>query len=531
MPSDQRAYSVAPRRVAGWFWIALTTVLGIALVLAGGRVLLDARGDIVQESTVVDGVPVTLMTPPGDAPHPSAVVAHGFAGSRALMDGVGLALADAGFVVALLDFAGHGANEQPLVVATEGVQGEGQLTDELRVVAAWLAGRPGVGSSPPVLVGHSMGAGAVVAYGATAPPGTVAATVAISLPSADSVPGAAPATPANLLLLWGAAEPARFGEAALTALTAGYPGAEAGTVYGDAAAGTARSAQEVAGAEHLSILWRGQTLSAVVDWSRAGVGLPPASSPPAPDLRMAATAACALGTVLLLVPLATLTLGNRRWSPRRQVPWVAALPAMLGGAAVAVFLGRFADDRSNAIPMALGSYLAVFFVAAAALSGSLGLALGRSRPGAIRDRTPILAALLLTAVMTLGLAVPGRLTWAPFSVTGDRTWLALLFIAIFGAWFAADEVLVRRDSRWARVWLMAGSRVIIIGALLLAVAVADAPGFLTLLVPLMVPLFALLACAATIVAARTNAVLAPTLVQAVPLGLLVATTFPLVNYV
>lgn len=521
--------SALPGRVAGWFWLVLTTIVGLALVVAGWVTLQDARDGIDRQVSTINGVPVTLLAPPGDAPHPSAIVAHGFAGSRPLMDGVGLALADAGFTVALLDFAGHGANPQPLEVNDAGTRGPAQLTADLRTVAAWLAAQPGSADSPPVLVGHSMGAGAVVAYAADAAPGTVAATVALSLPSAEAVPAGAPADPANLLLLWGSAEPDRFQDAALAALTAGYPQATAGPVYGDAAAGTARSAQEVSGAEHLSILWRGQTLTAIVDWSSAAVGLPPAG-PPTVDLRMAATGACALGTVVLLVPLATLVLGNRPRRPRRQVPWLLAVPVMVGGAAAGAFVGRFADESGSAIPLAVGGYIAVFFVAAAAVSGTLALVLARTQPGVDRDRTPVLAALLLTAVMTLGLALPGRLTWAPFAFVGDRPWLAVLFVAILGAWFTADECLVRRRSRWGRAWLMAANRVIIICALLLAVLVWDAPGFLTLLVPLMVPLFALLAGAAVILAGRTNSVVVPALVQAVPLGLLVATTFPLVSY-
>jgi hypothetical protein len=245
---------------------------------------------------------------------------------------------------------------------------------------------------------------------------------------------------------------------------------------------------------------------------------------------MVATAACAIGTVLLLVPLASLVLGNRPRRPRRQVPGVVAVAVMLAGAGAAAFVGRFADASSNAIPLAVGGYVAVFFVAAALVSGTLALLLARTQPDVIRDRTPVLASGLLSAVMTLGLALPGRLTWAPFAFVGDRAWLAVLFVAVFTAWFAADEGLVRRRSRPGRAALMAANRMIVVGALLVAVLMLGAPGFLTLLVPLMVPLFALLAGAAMIVSGRTNSVLAPTLVQAVPLGLLVATTFPLVAY-
>ena len=41
-------------------------------------------------------------------------MAHGFAGSRQLMLGYGYTLAQAGYAILLWDFAGHGANPQPL---------------------------------------------------------------------------------------------------------------------------------------------------------------------------------------------------------------------------------------------------------------------------------------------------------------------------------------------------------------------------------------------------------------------------------
>ena len=40
--------------------------------------------------------------------------AHGFSGSQQLMLAYGYTLAHAGYAVILLDFAGHGANAQPL---------------------------------------------------------------------------------------------------------------------------------------------------------------------------------------------------------------------------------------------------------------------------------------------------------------------------------------------------------------------------------------------------------------------------------
>lgn len=104
----------------------------------------------------------------------------------------------------------------------------------------------------------------------------------------------------------------------------------------------------------------------------------------------------------------------------------------------------------------------------------------------------------------------------------------MLFAGILLAWFTADELLVRRSSRAARAAMQAASRLIAVLALVAAILVLDAPGFLALLLPLAVPVFVLLAAAGWMLAGRTSSVLAPALVQAIPLGTMIATAFPLV---
>ena len=76
---------------------------------------------------------------------------------------------------------------------------------------------------------------------------------------------------------------------------------------------------------------------------------------------------------------------------------------------------------------------------------------------------------------------------------------------------------------------MALNRILMLATMLAAVSLLGAPVFLTLLLPLIAPLFLFLAVVAIVVAARTRSVFAPAAVQAVPLALLVATAFPLVS--
>jgi hypothetical protein len=77
--------------------------------------------------------------------------------------------------------------------------------------------------------------------------------------------------------------------------------------------------------------------------------------------------------------------------------------------------------------------------------------------------------------------------------------------------------------------LALGNRVIAVALLLLATAVLGAPGFLILVLPVMLLAFILLGVLAAIVARQRGGFLGAVLVQAIPLALLVGTAFPLVS--
>ena len=99
----------------------------------------------------------------------------------------------------------------------------------------------------------------------------------------------------------------------------------------------------------------------------------------------------------------------------------------------------------------------------------------------------VLAVMALTAYGVVALGLVGRVTWSAFDLAGDRrTWLLVVELA-FIAWFWADDRLV--GSRW---WLALLTRVIAVVVLLASVVVLGAPGFLTLLVPLMAIVLGLL---------------------------------------
>jgi len=127
-------------------------------------------------------------------------------------------------------------------------------------------------------------------------------------------------------------------------------------------------------------------------------------------------------------------------------------------------------------------------------------------------------------VVVVALALVGRETWSAFELVGDRRSWLLVFELAFIAWFWADDRLV--GARW---WLALVTRVVAVVVLLASVVVLGAPGFLTLLVPLMAVVLGLLVVYGQSVTRRARLPWAAAVVQGVPLAYLVVTTFPLVS--
>jgi hypothetical protein len=136
----------------------------------------------------------------------------------------------------------------------------------------------------------------------------------------------------------------------------------------------------------------------------------------------------------------------------------------------------------------------------------------------------VVVVLALTTYAVIALGLVGRVTWTAFDLAGDRkSWLLVVELA-FIAWFWADDRLV--GSRW---WLALLTRAIAVVVLLASVLLLGAPGFLTLLVPLMAVVLGLLLVYGQTVTRRARLPWSAAVVQGVPLAYLVVTTFPLVS--
>jgi len=429
-----------------------------------------------------------------------------------MMDPMASALSRAGFVVVAPDLPGHGRNAATLV---DGVL-DSAVTDSVSLAEELADGRP------VALVGHSMGAGAVTDWAAK---NSAAATVAISLPSAGDLPQD-PARPANLLLLWGSAEQQRFADAALSGLRRGYPGGEPGRTYGDPEAGDARRAEQIAGAEHISVIYRQQTFEEVSQWLSFATDTPS----PRGDARLAGVLLVLAAGIVAARPLLARsaaddpgedtsdtdleTVGKSRGMPRHLL--------ILTGAAVGAALGAAAvQGVTERVPVAVAGYLAGWFAVGALLLWLASLRNGAGNIGTLRG---LGWGALAGGILSLAMALPARLSWAAYELLPVRWLIVLPLLVIIGAWFWAEWRVVHGVRGWRRALLLIASRMIVVAVLLASISLLGAPSFLALTVPLLVPILLLLA----LLAGWARDPLAAAASQAIPIALVVATTFPLV---
>jgi pimeloyl-ACP methyl ester carboxylesterase len=477
-------------------WWAAAAVL----LVAGVLVLLGSSGDVGRSSAMAGATPIRIIEPAGGVRAPAVVLVHGFSGSAAMMDPMATALARAGHVVVMPDLPGHGRNAAPLV--------DGAL--EVAVGAAVEAATDLTGL-PVAVVGHSMGAGAVTSWAVDNP---ADATVAISLPSAEDLPED-PARPRNLLLLWGSMESPRFSDAALAALRAGYPDAEPGRTFGDPQQGTARRAVPIAGAEHISVVYRQQSFEEVAAWLGGGH--------PRGDARIVGVLLILAGGVLATRPLlAAAGADDESGGGAAGSAGIGRSLVVLTGAAVLAGLGAAAAQAlTDRVPVAVTGYLLGWFAVGALVLGVVARHRGSPR-GSVRG---LGWGALAGGVLALAMALPARLTWAGYALVGSRPWVLGVLLAVLGAWFWVESRIISGTRGWRRALVLVASRLIVVAALLAAVALLGAPGFLTLTVPLVVPILLVLAIPGGW--ARDPAAAAAS--QAVPLALAMATTFPLIG--
>ncbi|CRI65925.1 Dienelactone hydrolase [Thiocapsa sp. KS1] len=501
----------------------IVVLVAVGLLVAGLLKLGSATQGLSILEVRENGVPMTLYRPAGDAPAPVVVIAHGFAGSRQLMQAYAVTLARNGYIAVTFDFPGHGRNSAPFVADLE------DQSTRLRILTDALAPAVALGLRQPgadgrlALLGHSM-AGDVLARFAEAAAPPVAASVLVSpYLSEDTDTGSL----RNLLFVYGALEPAMLhgqGRAAIADATGGE--VEAGRTYGDPADGSARRLVLAPGVEHIGVLYSESALAESLGWldrtfDRTGSGFV--------DRRGAGLALLFLGILALAWPLSRL-LPRVADQPRGAgLSWRRLLPVAIAPAVLTpLILWRVPSDF---LSIMLGDYLALHFAVYGILT-ALGVRLMRpataGQPGEpVPIRALAIAIVAASAYATLAFAVPTDRFVTALLPGWERLHLVLAIFAGTLVYFLADEWATRgAGAARGGYWL---TKLLFLFSLLAAVALnLSALFFLIIIVPAILVLFLLYGLLSGWVYARTRHPAVAAVANAIAFACAVAVTFPLV---
>lgn len=419
------------------------------------------------------GPPATLYLAQGGDTAPVVVIAHGFAGSRQLMEPFALTLARAGYVVASFDSMGHGRNPAPMRGDVTRVDGTTRMmVAEAQGVARAALAHPRADGRLAWL-GHSMASDIVVRAGAGTP--QTGAVVAVSMFSQ----AAGPDSPPNLLMIAGDWE-ARLKAESLRVLALTDATAGPGKTVGHFAQGTARQVVFAPGVEHVGVLYSGTALRVAVEWLNTAFGR---DAPAAPVLRGGWIAVMLASVTALAWPLA-------RSLPAGTAPAPVPLPLFLGavlGPAVVVPL-VLAPVKVQVLPVLVADYLVLHL----ALQGGLMLVV-LWRAGHLAGLVTLRAIPMAAGVALFGIALFGGLIdrhVANFTPDAGRA-LVIGGLALGAVPLMLADAVVTGAGR-AAVWRVVLARGALILSLVLAVALDfDRLMFLLIILPVIV-LFMLL---------------------------------------
>lgn len=510
-------------------------VLAIALSALVALCVVQLRGDaagIVRSSTTVGDTPVTVYRATGAGAAPLVVIAHGFAGSRRLMEPLALAVAGRGYVVATYDFLGHGRHPRPMrgdLMSQDGTPA--LLIDQTREVVDAALDFDGVDGRLAV-AGHSMATNILVRYAQQDP--RVAATVGISTfaPTVDSV------SPRDFLAVVGALEGRLVAEARRVVAmvdAVDSAGVEPFVTYGDRADGTARRFAPAPRVEHIGVLYSATTLDETADWldrTFAREYRDPVSG--RSHGRGLWILALMTSVFLLARPLAaalprisdTPTGASADW---RRIGIVAGLPAVVTPLVLRVVPTSF-------LPVVVGDYLAVHFLLFGILGGTLlWWTGGRPDLDTVLDGAGVrggggwrglAASGLMVSFFLLMVAWPLDRFFTSFVPTPER--LSLLGAVLIGTvpYFVTDEWLTRGGD--ARRGAYATTKLLFLLSLGAAVAL-DFEGlfFLILIVPVILAFFLVHGLFSRWVYRATGSPLVAGLGNAVAFAWALSVTFPL----
>ena len=460
---------------------ALLAVLATVLACLALWQLEGQRRGVDIASFTVSDTPVTRYAMAG-ADGPVVVIAHGFAGSRQMMQAYGLDLARAGYRVWAFDFEGHGRNRVPMSGDVNSLDGTTRLlmAQTGRVVRAAVAQEAWAGEV--ALLGHSMATDIIIRTALEEDRvGPVVAISAFSQAVTETEPD-------TLLLITGAWEAGLrgFAREAVEMVT---PGAGEGQTV--QAGAVTRRAVVAPLAEHVAVLHSRLGRAEAIAWLDAAYGR-------VSDVAVRATGpwflALMFAIVALAAPLARLLPQRappaRKAMRSRQFVLVVLVPALL-----APLLAVQVETRL--LPVLVADYLALHLALYGVCQMAFLWVMGR-RPEGLRPVAVL--ALLVWGLGVFGFALDRY--GANFWPTPER--LAIIMALSLGAvpFMLADAVLARGALLWQRLASRSGFILSLALAILLD---TERLFFLAMIAPVILLFFLIYGLMGRWVAARAGA--------------------------
>jgi hypothetical protein len=408
--------------------------------------------------------------------------------------------------VLTFDFRGHGSNTNDF---------SGDLTDDLAAVVDWLERSPQVDGARIAVLGHSMGASAVLDFATLDDRPLAVIPVSGGHQLYDEV------LPANVFLMVAENDPDRVHD-------------RQANIAADLADTDAHvTSSEIAGKDHVTILYSNTAITEVVEFLDPIMGIERAGEPPGLDDPRLSVAARYLALTVAVVGLLGLLVAR----------FVGAAESSGGRGGLLLIAGALAltypimaTGGVNVLPLGAGQPVITQLALAAGLLWGLRVMVRReivtgpvaswigTDPWLPRDAVgPGLAAGAALFVLFLPLGgVIHRLVPTP-----ERLVLWMVVTAMALPFFAAFEALVRRGGTWAALgWGLLG-RLVLLSALVIGLGMGVLPPVIGLVVPLLVGQYVLLEVfAATCYArGRNTAVIAVT--ESVVIAWIVVTLTPI----
>jgi dienelactone hydrolase len=454
--------------------VAVAALVGAVISMVGLGVAQRGGGIEVFGASYGDDIPATVYMPEKDppAPVPVVVMAHGYSGDRVGLSTLARWLAHNGYAAVTFDVRGHGTNNHPLV---------GDIRNDLTAVLDRVDDGGDFDRTRIALVGHSMGAFLVADEASK--DDRIRATVALVGGETEG-----PVRPKNILFLLSSDTDETHAEGRKTAAKIVGRPLKDGEVVGDFASGTAVGLDTVKTSVAMIITSPGAG-ERTIKWLDQALGVK-RSGPIDLDQNRRPWLLLSIPFVLVLLAAAGFAVG--RLAPERAEVaasrWGIALLVVLGALIVPAPFTTIANpagflpiDVADGLVGELALAGVALFLAARWVQGSPEIT------GAIDRRSLTAAAAGFGALYLLMQPIgPFLHELVP---TPKRLIVGSLLAAGFFVFTLPLERWIRRGTPWQAAGVSAAARVLILAFLQVGAAVGVVPGFLLLIMPLLVVAF------------------------------------------